>query len=120
MMVKVIVSGLQVIAFASRFDAQWPAPLSDLLEFPWAMPDQAVSAMDRLKGIYLAESLLPPEPQIRSTSLIFILRLLGSSNALSFVVRSSLADAEQNDIIALDVDHKLPVRYAGIVKRRAA
>lgn len=92
--------------------------LRELLEYPWAMPDQAERALSRLTGIYLAQSLHAPEPLVRSTSLSFILRLLGTSDALTFVVRSSLKQLQSGRIAVVDVDHILPTRNAGIVKRR--
>ena len=96
----------------------WKAKLSQLLNYPWAMPDQAVSALDRLRGLYLATSLPAPEPVIRSTSLNFILKLLASSDALSFVVRSSLDDSMRDGIVSIPVASVMPVRRAGIVKKK--
>lgn len=92
--------------------------LHELLEYPWAMPDQAERALARLTGIYLAQSLYAPEPLVRSTSLSFILRLLGTSDTLTFVVRSSLKQLQSGKIAVVDVDHVLPTRTAGIVKRK--
>ncbi len=92
--------------------------LRELLEYPWAMPDQAERALARLSGIYLAQSLNAPEPLVRSTSLSFILRLLGTSDTLTFVVRSSLKQLQSGKIAVVDVDHILPTRNAGIVKRK--
>ena len=91
--------------------------LERLLEFPWAMPDQSVNAHERLNGVFRSENLSPPVPLLQSTSLSFILRLLERSDALAFVVESSVIGGPRNSIVALDVDHQLPVRYAGIVQR---
>ncbi len=93
-------------------------PLSELLDYPWAMPDQAERALARLTGIYFAESLNAPEPLIRSTSLSFILRLLGASDTLTFVVKSSLRQLHSGKLAIVDVDHVLPTRNAGIVRRK--
>lgn len=92
--------------------------LTDLQAHPWAMPDQAANALDRLSGLYLAQNLRPPKPHIRSTSLSFILNYLLGSDALSFVVKSSLHNAGLQDIVAIDVEQDLPIRHAGIVQRR--
>lgn len=92
-------------------------PLSELLNYAWAMPDQAERALGRLQGLYQAESLNAPVPLIRSTSLGFILRFLGKSDALSFVVRSSLDRAQPDRITSVDVNQVLPIRHAGIVRR---
>lgn len=100
--------------------ARKKVPLSDLLSFPWAMPDQAVNALERLEGIFSGESLRAPTPHIRSTSLSFILKLLSTSDALAFVVRSSLGEIAPDRITTVDVDRQMPVRHAGIVKRQAA
>lgn len=94
--------------------------LTDLMAHPWAMPDQAANALDRLSGLYIAQNLTPPEPHIKSTSLSFILNYLANSDALSFVVRSSLYTAGLDSIVAVDVDQELPIRKAGIVQRRDA
>lgn len=91
--------------------------LKELLNYPWAMPDQAERALSRLQGLCLAESLDAPVPLVRSTSLGFILRFLGKSNALSFVVRSSLDHVQAGKITAVDVNQVLPMRYAGIIRR---
>lgn len=92
-------------------------PLSQLLHYPWALPDFAFSAQERLSGLFRAQDLPAPTPTIRSTSLNFILRILETSDALSFVVESSLTAYPQENIIALDIDHELPKRQAGIVLR---
>lgn len=93
--------------------------MEDLLQFPWAMPDQAVNALERLEGIFSMESLPAPVPHIRSTSLSFILKLLSTSEALAFVVRSSLGEIASDRIITVDVNRQMPTRHAGIVKRKA-
>jgi len=94
--------------------------LEALLDFPWTMPDQGVNALERLKGIYLGENLRAPIPHIHSTSLGFILKLLSASDALAFVVRSSLGEIASDRITTVDVDRPMPIRHAGIVKRQAA
>lgn len=94
--------------------------LEDLLKFPWAMPDQAANAVDRLKGLYLAASLPEPKPRIYSTSLGFILDLLARSDLLSFVVKSSLKDHAAGKVIGLNVAANLPTRKAGIITRKGA
>ncbi|MGJ8532060.1 MAG: LysR family transcriptional regulator [Alphaproteobacteria bacterium] len=91
--------------------------LERLLAFPWAMPDRALSAYDRLAGLFRAESLPVPVPLLQSTSFNFILRLLETSDALSFVVESSLQTPYQNPIVAVDMEVPLPIRHAGIVMR---
>lgn len=94
--------------------------MEELLKFPWAMPDQAASAVDRLKGMYLAASLPEPAPRIYSTSLGFILDLLARSDFLSFVVKSSLKERTAESVISLDVAAPLPTRKAGIITRKGA
>lgn len=81
------------------------------------MPDLAHSAYDRLAGLFQAQNLPIPVPLLQSTSFSFILRLLETSHALSFVVESSLKFAQQNSITVVDVDVELPTRRAGIVMR---
>lgn len=92
--------------------------LEKLLDYTWAMPDQAHRALDRLQGIFQSENLPSPQPLIRSTSLSFILRFLETSDALSFVVRSSLVQHERLQILAANIDHQLPSRSAGIIRRK--
>lgn len=92
--------------------------LSQLLNFPWALPDFAFSAQERLAGLFRAQGLAAPTPLIRSTSFNFILRMLEISDALSFVVESSLGAHQRNSVVAVDIDHELPSRHAGIVLRQ--
>lgn len=91
--------------------------LSQLLGFPWALPDFALSAQERLIGVFRAQGLPFPTPLIRSTSMNFIIRMLETSDALSFLVESSLGAHQANSVVAVDLDHELPSRNAGIVLR---
>ncbi len=91
--------------------------LERLLSFPWAMPELALSAEDRLAGLFRSQNLPPPAPLLQSTSLSLILRFLEASEALSFVVESTVYAAHNQSIVAVEVDLELPVRHAGIVMR---
>ena len=92
--------------------------LAQLLNFPWALPDFAYSAQERLSGLFGAQGIPTPTPLIRSTSLDFILRMLETSDVLSFVVESTIGARGGNSIVAIDIDHELPTRHAGIILRR--
>lgn len=92
--------------------------LAQLLNFPWALPDFAFSAQERLAGLFGAQGIPAPSPLIRSTSLDFILRMLETSDVLSFVVESTIGPSRGNSIVAIDIDHELPTRHAGIILRR--
>lgn len=93
-------------------------PLTRLLEYPWAMPDQAIKAHNRLRGLFLTENLQPPKPLLQSTSLSYILRLLETSDALSFVAESSLPNSREGRITSVLLDQDMPVRHAGLIKRK--
>lgn len=92
--------------------------LEQLLDYTWAMPDQAHRALDRLHGIFQSENLAFPQALVRSTSLSFILKFLETTDALSFVVRSSLEQHERLRLLAVNIDHQLPSRSAGIIRRK--
>ena len=91
--------------------------LERLLDFPWAMPDLALSAQDRLVGLFRSQNLPAPTPLFRSTSFGFIMRVLETTDALSFVVSSSLKMSGSGQVVALDLAQDMPVRHAGIVSR---
>ena len=92
--------------------------LAQLLHYSWALPDHAFSAQERLTGLFGAQGIPAPTPLIRSTSLDFILRMLETSDVLSFVVESTIGPSRGNSIVAVDIDQELPTRHAGIVLRR--
>lgn len=92
--------------------------LAKLRDFPWAMPDQAINAERRLDGLFRAHSLEPPVPVFQSTSLTAILKFLETSDALAFVVESTLLNHATQTLAALDVAVDLPVRAAGIMRRQ--
>lgn len=93
-------------------------PLERLLAYRWALPDLALSAQDRLAGLFRSENLPVPKAHLQSTSFSFILRLLETSDALSFVVESSLCLEQHRSITSVDIDKILPVRHAGVVMRK--
>mgnify|MGYP003135316781 CR=1 FL=1 len=95
-------------------------PLERLLGFSWAMPYLAMSAQDRLIGLFQSQNLPAPAPLFQSTSFGFIMRLLETSDALSFVVSSSLKTVRSESVVALNLAQDMPVRHAGIVRRPSA
>jgi DNA-binding transcriptional LysR family regulator len=92
--------------------------LAQLLNYGWALPNLAVSAQERLTGLFGAQGIPAPTPLVRSDSLDFILRILETSDVLSFVVESTIGPSRGNTVVAIDIDHDLPIRHAGIVLRR--
>lgn len=68
----------------------------------------------------MTENLTPPEPSLLSTSFSYIIRVLENSDALAFVVRSSLKQHPCSPIVALDLAYQMPTRRAGIVRRKNA
>lgn len=94
-------------------------PLARLLEFPWAMPDQAVTGQRRLDGVFNSQNLVPPTALLKSTSVEFILRLLETSDALSLMVASFLGANGRDTVVAVDLDEPLPSRQAGLVTRKS-
>jgi DNA-binding transcriptional LysR family regulator len=92
--------------------------LAQLLNYRWALPNLAVSAQERLTGLFGAQGIPAPTPLVRSDSLDFILRILETSDVLSFVVESTIGPSRGNTVVAIDIDHDLPIRHAGIVLRR--
>ena len=90
--------------------------LTDLLEFPWIMPDKAVNAQKRLDGLFQTEGLTPPVAQIRSTSNSFITTYVEQTDALTFAVSPILRD--RPNLAALPLARRLPERITGIQRLR--
>ncbi|MBB4120647.1 LysR family transcriptional regulator [Martelella radicis] len=93
-----------------------PLDLTDLLRFPWIMPDKAVNAQKRLDGLFQTEGLTPPVARIRSTSNSFITTYLEQSNALTFAVTPILRG--HPGLTKIPLARPLPKRTTGIQRLR--
>ncbi|MDZ5699477.1 LysR family transcriptional regulator [Chelativorans sp. M5D2P16] len=93
-------------------ETKGPLELSDLLDYPWVMPDKAVNAQKRLDGLFQTEGMTPPVARIRSTSNGFIATYIEQTDALTFAVTPMLRD--RPGLTALPLSRVLPKRTTGI------
>ena len=92
-----------------------PAPL---LDFPWILPPRNTRASQRLRALFVAANLPPPERVLETESMAFTIQTLLNSDSLSFSVSSTLGLAEAKGLIMLDVPRLSSVREAGIISRK--
>lgn len=92
--------------------------LIDLLDFPWILPGPANYMVERLRVMFRALGLPPPEPVIETDIQSLKLILMRGSTYLSFHAAAQLADVEPEHIRPLEVRGAVWRRKAGIVTRR--
>ncbi len=93
-------------------------PLSVLLQFPWIMPSRRTRAQRRLRALFIAANLAPPELSVETESMAFLLHMLRDSDALTFTASTALRSGEGEGLTILDVPLLHTAREAGIVTRK--
>ena len=91
---------------------------AQLLDFPWILPPRNTRASQRLRALFVAANLPPPERVLETESMAFMIQTLLNSDSLSFSVSSTLDLAEAKGLIMLDVPRLSSVREAGVISRK--
>ena len=92
--------------------------LGHLLDFPWALPPLSTRTQRRLRALFVAADLPPPETAVETESQAFIIQMVRHSDAISFTVATTLKAAESEGLIMLSVPALASTRHAGIICRK--
>lgn len=92
--------------------------LTALLEYPWIMSPKNTRPQQRLNAIFVAAGLPPPTIVIETDSVAFLLRIVASTDALTFTVSSTTKMLEAQGTAMLTVPEMTVERDAGIITRR--
>jgi DNA-binding transcriptional LysR family regulator len=92
--------------------------LHSLLSYPWVMPPRGTRAQGRLRALFVASDLPPPELIIETESMAFLLEMLRQSEALTFTVSTTLLSRDGEGLTMLDVPSLRASRQAGIISRK--
>jgi LysR family transcriptional regulator of gallate degradation len=93
-------------------------PMRRLLDYPWSMPPSSTRTTRRLRALFVAADLAPPEAVTESESMAFLLQTVLNSDNLTFTVATTLDMPEARELRLLNVPALTPRRDAGIVTRR--
>jgi DNA-binding transcriptional LysR family regulator len=92
--------------------------LPDLLDYPWILPSAATQMAERLRIIFRAHGLPPPEPVIETDIISLKLELMRDSDYLSFHAAAHLREIDPGRFRPLDVPDATWRRAAGIITQR--
>jgi DNA-binding transcriptional LysR family regulator len=93
-------------------------PMARLLEYPWAMPPQSTKTQSRLRAVFIAAGMPPPETVVETESMAFLVQIVLNSDTLTFSVSSNLSMPESRGLIMLHVPPLASVRAAGVIMRK--
>ena len=114
-----IADDYRVIAAANHpLHARAGATLPDLLDYPWILPSAVTQMVERLRVIFRAHGLPPPEPVIETDIVSLKLELMRDSDYLSFHAAAHLREIDPGRFRPLDVPHATWRRAAGIITQR--
>ncbi|MEE4209050.1 MAG: LysR family transcriptional regulator [Parvularcula sp.] len=94
-----------VLAAADHPLAKRKASLSELANYPWALPPRSQRWRMTLDEFFLSEGLEPPRAQVESNSATYLKSLILSGDYLSYLPYQLVRSADQADrIVMLDAD----------------
>jgi DNA-binding transcriptional LysR family regulator len=93
--------------------------LHDLLAFPWILANATSQMAERLRILFRAQGLPPPEPAIETDVIPLQLALMSEGDYLGFHAASHLADVGPVNVQPLDLPEATWRRAAGIITRAA-
>lgn len=109
----------RVIAAAHHpLHARKRTALRDLLDYPWILPSATTQMAERLRIIFRAHGLPPPEPVIETDIVSLKLELMRNSDYLSFHAAAHLREIDPGRFRPLDVPDATWRRRAGIITQR--
>jgi LysR family transcriptional regulator of gallate degradation len=94
------------------------ATLPDLLDYPWILPSPGTQMVERLRVIFRAHGLPPPEPVIETDVVSLKLELMRNSEYLSFHAAAHLREVDPGQLRPLDIPGASWRRAAGIITQR--
>jgi DNA-binding transcriptional LysR family regulator len=109
-----------IAAAGHPLHARRDATLRDLLDYPWILPSAATQMAERLRVIFRARGLPPPEPVIETDIVSLKLALMQNSHYLSFHAAAHLRDIAPELCSPLEVPGATWRRAAGIITRRGS
>ncbi len=92
--------------------------LADLIEFPWILPSAATYLAERLRVLFRAQGLPPPDAVIETDITGLKLALMRDGPYLSFQATGHLENLEAWHIQPLEVPSATWRRQAGVIMRR--
>jgi DNA-binding transcriptional LysR family regulator len=92
--------------------------LPDLLGYPWILPSAPTQMAERLRVIFRAHGLPPPEPVIETDIVSLKLELMREGDYLSFHAAGHLREVDPGRFRPLDVPGATWRRVAGIITQR--
>ena len=89
-----------------------------LLDYPWAMPPISTRTTRRLRALFIAADLAPPETTIETESMAFLIQTVLNSDAITLTVASTLGMPEAEGLTLVTVARLVSRREAGVVLRK--
>jgi LysR family transcriptional regulator of gallate degradation len=109
-----------IAATAHPLHARAHATLPELMDYPWILPSAATQMAERLRVIFRAHGLPPPEPVTETDIVSLKLELMRDSDCLSFHAAAHLREIDPERFRPLDVPDATWRRAAGIITHGAA
>jgi LysR family transcriptional regulator of gallate degradation len=92
--------------------------LRRLLDYPWSMPPLSTRTTRRLRALFIAADLGPPEITVVTESMAFLVQTVLNSDAITLTVESTLGMPEAEGLRLVTVAGLEPSRVAGVVLRK--
>ncbi len=92
--------------------------LSDLLGYPWSMPPLSTRTTRRLRALFVAADLAPPEIMVETESMAFLVQTVLNSDTITLTVASTIHMPESKGLRLVNVAGLAPRREAGVVLRK--
>ncbi len=92
--------------------------LRHLLDYPWSMPPLSTRTTRRLRALFIAADLAPPEIMVETESMAFLVQTVLHSDAITLTVASTIDMPEAKGLRLVTVAGLAPRREAGVVMRK--
>ena len=92
--------------------------LRDLLDYPWSMPPLSTRTTRRLRALFVAADLAPPEIMVETESMAFLVQTVLNSDTITLTVASTIDMPESKGLRLVNVAGLAPRREAGVVLRK--
>jgi LysR family transcriptional regulator of gallate degradation len=92
--------------------------MAELLNYPWVMPPRSTRTQRRLRALFIAADLPPPQTAVETESLALLIQAVHTADILSFTVSTTLRLPESKGLRLLHVPALASERRAGIITRK--
>ncbi len=92
--------------------------LRHLHDYPWSMPPLSTRTTRRLRALFIAADLAPPEITVETESMAFLVQTVLNSDAITLTVASTIDMPEAEGLRLVTVAGMEPRREAGVVLRK--